>query len=78
MLNLQEVKNVIDHLSTEERRELLEHLKASATTSQAEHPLSTEERIRRMDEAAEAIRASFTDAEWAEVEMAMNMEVQPC
>lgn len=36
--------------------------------------LSPEERIRRLDEAARAIRAGFTEAEWAEVERAMNEE----
>lgn len=68
MLNLQEVKAAVDHLSPDERAELLAYLESRVDAPQPEHPLTPEERIRRMDEVAEAIRASFTDAEWEEVE----------
>lgn len=74
MLNLQDVKEAIDHFSPEELRELREHLERRASEIQPSHLLSPEERIRRLEEAARAIRAGFTDAEWDEVEQAMNEE----
>lgn len=71
MLNLQEVKEAVDHFSPEELRE---HLEKRAVEILTQHHLSPEERIRRLDEAAKAIRESFSDAEWDVVEKAMNEE----
>lgn len=73
MLNLQEVKEAVDHFSPEEVRELREYLEKRAVEI-LPHPLSPEERIRRLDEAAQAIRGGFNEAEWAAVEKAMNEE----
>lgn len=74
MLRLQEVKEAIDHLSPEELRELREHLDRRASENLPRHPLPPEERIRRLEEAARAIRAGWTDTEWAAIEQAMNEE----
>ncbi len=72
MLNLQEVKEALDHFSPEELRELREHLEKRTIEVLTQHHLSPEERIRRLDEAAKAIREGFTEAEWEAVEKAMN------
>lgn len=74
MLNLQEVKEAVDHFSSEELLELREHLEKRAVELLPQHPLSPEERIRRLDEAAKAIREGFSDAEWDAIEKAMNEE----
>lgn len=74
MMNLQEVKEAVDHFSLEELRELREHLEKRTVEILPQHPLSPEERIRRLDEAAKAIREGFSDAEWEAVEQAMNEE----
>jgi uncharacterized alpha-E superfamily protein len=74
MLNLQEVKEAVDHFSPEELYELREHLEKRAVEILTVHRLSPEERIRRLDEAAKAIREDFSDAEWEAVEKAMNEE----
>ncbi|MDL1901597.1 hypothetical protein FBR02_12585 [Anaerolineae bacterium CFX9] len=73
MLNLQEVKEAVDHFSPEELRELREHLEKRAVEILS-NPLSPDERIRLLDEAAKAIREGFTDEEWEAVEQAMNEE----
>lgn len=72
MLNFQEMIRVVDQLSPEELRELRNYIDQREAQSQPAHRLSPEERIRRLDEAARAIRAGFTEAEWAEVERAMK------
>ena len=74
MLNLEEVKEAVDHFSPEELRELREHLEKRAVEILTQHHLSPEEQIRRLDEAAKAIREGFTEAEWEAVEKAMNEE----
>lgn len=74
MLNLQKVKEAVDHLLPEELRELREHLEKRAVEILTQHHLSPEERIRRLDEAAKAIREGFTEVEWEAVEKAMNEE----
>lgn len=74
MLNLQDVKEAVDHFSPEELRNLREHLENRAVEILTQHPLTPEERIRRLEEATRAIRAGFTDAEWDEIEQAMNEE----
>ncbi len=74
MLNLQEVKDAVDHFSPEELRELREHLEKRAVEILSGHQLSPEERIRRLDEAAKAIREGFTESEWDAVEKAINGE----
>lgn len=78
MLNLQEVKEAVDHLSPEELRELREHLEKRVVEILTQHHLPPDERIRLLDEAAQAIREGFTHAEWNVVEKAMNEEyVEP-
>ena len=74
MLNLEEVKEAVDHFSPEELRELREHLEKRVVEILTQQHLSAEERIRRLDEAAQAIREGFTEAEWKAVEQAMNEE----
>lgn len=74
MLDLQEVKKAVDQFSPEELYELREHLEKRAAEMMIQKQLSPEERIRRLDEAAQAIREGFTDAEWLAVEQAMNEE----
>jgi hypothetical protein len=74
MLNLQEVKEAVDHFSPEELRELREPLEKRVVEILTQHHLPPEERIRHLDEAARAIREGFTDSEWEAVEKAMNEE----
>lgn len=74
MLNLQEVKKAIDHFSPQELHELHDYLEKRALQILTQHPLSPEERIRRLDETAKAIHDAFTEAEWEVVEKAMNEE----
>jgi hypothetical protein len=74
MLNLQQVKEAVDHFSPEELHELREHLEKRAVEILMQHHLSADERIRRLDEAAKAIREGFTESEWEAVEKAMNEE----
>jgi len=69
MITLQDVKKAVDQLSPEERAELQAYL---AERENLMRDLSPEERIQRLDAAARAIREGFTDAEWAEIEQAMN------
>lgn len=71
-MTLQEMKEAIDHLSPEERAELRAYLDEQAHL--APHLLPPEERIRRLDAAAKAISEGLTDAEWDEIEKAMNEE----
>ncbi|MCU0514014.1 MAG: hypothetical protein MUE40_15770 [Anaerolineae bacterium] len=74
MLNLQDVKEAVDRFSPEELRELREYLDRRTDEIQVSRPLTPEERIRRLQEAATAIRAGFNDEEWDEIEQAMNAE----
>jgi len=74
MVNLQEMKNAVDQLSPGDLRELRQHLEKRESEIKARHDLSPEDRIRRLDKAARAIRAGFTDVEWDDVEKAMNEE----
>jgi uncharacterized alpha-E superfamily protein len=74
MMTLQAVKEVVDQLSPAERAELLRYLEEEVSILLPKYPLSAEERIQNMDEAARAIREGFTDAEWEEVVAAMNEE----
>lgn len=75
MLNLQEVKDAVDHFSPEEIRELREHLEKRAVQMLTQHRLSPEERIARLDEAAKGIREGFTESEWETIEKSMNVDV---
>lgn len=72
MLNLEEVKAAIDQFSPEELHELRQYLEQRAREVLTQHPLPPEERIRRLDAAARAIREGFTEEEWEAVERAMN------
>lgn len=74
MLNLQQMKEAVDQLSPDELRELRAYLDERASTTPSTHPRSPAERIHLLQAGARAIRESFTDAEWAVVEQAMNEE----
>lgn len=75
-MNLREVMKAVDELSPEDLRQLRDYVNQRAT--QTAHPLSPEERIRRLDAAARAIREGFTDEEWRQIERDMNAEyVEP-
>jgi hypothetical protein len=73
MMNLQAVKDAVEHLSPDELVELRRHVE-QLTNVLVQDPVQPEERIRRLDEAANAIRSSFTEEQWDEVEKAMNEE----
>lgn len=61
MMTLEDVKNAVDRLSPEERRELREYLDQRESVEQAvTEELSPEERIRRLDAAVEVIREGMT------------------
>lgn len=70
MLNLQEVKVAIDHFSPEERAELRAYLDERETIKLRAGTMNIDVLL----EAARKIREGFTDAEWHEVEQAMNEE----
>lgn len=72
-MTLQTIKQAIDALTPQERRELRAYLDAQLTEP-APHDLPIEERIRQLDAAAAKIRADLTDREWTEAERAMNAE----
>ncbi len=73
MMTLEDVKNAVDRLSPEERRELREYLDQRESVEQAvTEELSPEERIRRLDAAVEVIREGMTQAELDEMIDAMN------
>lgn len=74
MVNLQDMKNAIDRLTPEERRELRQYLEQRESTEQLTHELSPEERIRRLEEAVKALREGLTQAELDEMTDAMNAE----
>ncbi len=79
MMNLQDMKAAVAQLSPEEVQELRDYLEQVATTLPTQEPLAAEERIRRLDEAAAAIRSGFSDSEWDAIEKAMNEEyVEDC
>ena len=73
-MTLQELIKAVDQLSPQERAELHAYLDPRKAQTRPAPALSPDERIRQLDEAAKAIREGFTDAEWEEVEQAMNAE----
>jgi uncharacterized alpha-E superfamily protein len=73
MMNLQEVKEAVDHLSPEERAELRAYL--DEQTTQEETPLRAGTmNVDALLEAGRAIREGFSDEEWEAIEQAMNEE----
>lgn len=72
MMTLQDVKQAIDRLSPEERRELREYLEQCESTEQNVPQLTPAERARRLDAAFEQLRAGLTQAELDEMTEAMN------
>jgi hypothetical protein len=72
MLNLQAIKEAVDHFSPEELRELRDYLEKRSLHSLTSHPLSSDERIRRLDEAAKSICEGFSEAEWEALLQDMN------
>jgi hypothetical protein len=74
MMNLRDVIKVVDQLSPEELRELRDYINQREAQTSSEPVLSPEERIRRLDEAAKAIREGLTEEEWKQIENDMNAE----
>jgi uncharacterized alpha-E superfamily protein len=72
-MTLQDAIKVVDELSPDELQELRAYIDQRERES-AIQSLSPEERIKRLDIAARAIREGFTEEEWAEIEQAMNEE----
>ncbi|MBK8022739.1 MAG: hypothetical protein IPK19_15230 [Chloroflexi bacterium] len=70
MLNLQEVKAAVDHLSPDERAELRAYLDQGEVRVLRAGTMDVDALL----EAARQIREGFTDEEWEEVERAMNEE----
>ena len=73
-MTLQDVLRAVDRLSPEELRQLRSYLDQLEGAIAPAHELPPEERIRRMDAAAEAIREGMTPAELAAMTDAMNAE----
>ena len=74
VMTLQEMMKAVDRLSPEERAQLRVYIDQQKTPPMPVSTLSPEERIRRLDEAAKAIREGFTDAGWEAIERDMNAE----
>lgn len=72
MINLQAVKDAVDQLSPEERSELRAYL----DEHNASQPVlrAGTMNVDALLQAAKAIREGFSDAEWDEIESAMNDE----
>jgi hypothetical protein len=73
-MTLREMIEALDDLSHEELNALREQLEQRLVTPIAARGATPEERIRRLNAAALAIREGFSDEEWAEVVHAMNDE----
>lgn len=71
-MNLRDVLEIVDQLSKEELAELRAYLEPLEAQTAPADPVSEEERIHRLDEAARAIRDGFSNAEWVAVEQALN------
>jgi hypothetical protein len=77
-MTLREVIKALDDLSDEELNELRGQLEQRLAPQASGRGATPEERIRRLNTAASAIREGFSDSEWAEVVQAMNDEyVEP-
>ncbi len=74
MMTLHDVKKAVDKLSSDERRELREYLDQRESMEQPGSQLSPEERIRRLDVAARALREGLTQEQLDEISEAMNEE----
>lgn len=70
-MTLQEVVKMVEALSPQEQVELREYLNQRPSYRQV---LSPQERVERLDRAAQSIRAGFSDDEWLEIEADMNRE----
>ena len=71
---LHEVIEALDDLSLEELNELRAQVEQRLTLNNLARGRNPEERIRRLNAAASAIRERFSDEEWVEVVQAMNEE----
>lgn len=77
-MTLDEMIKRLDDLSNTELNELRDRIDERLVTQPSTRGLTSDERIRRLNAAASAIREGFSDAEWAEVVRAMNDEyVEP-
>jgi len=73
-MTLREVIEALDELSQEELNELRAQLEQRLTLNAPARGTTAEERIRRLNAAASAIRKGFSAEEWTEVVQAMNEE----
>ena len=77
---LKDVLNALDNFSDDELRELRDQIdqRRRERAALALKQMSPQERIARLETAADKIRAGFTDEEWAQIEHDMNAEyVEP-
>ena len=77
---LKDVLNALDNFSDDELRELRDQIdqRRRERAALALKQMSPQERIARLETAADKIRAGFTDEEWAQIEHYMNAEyVEP-
>ena len=74
MHTLQEIRQAVDQLSKDELADLRIYIQQREQTVYAVHLRSPEERIALLERAAQAIHKGFSDAEWTEIEQAMNEE----
>lgn len=73
-MTLREVIEALDDMSQEELNELRAQLELRLTLNVSARGTTAEERIRRLNAAASAIREGFSAEEWTEVVQAMNEE----
>ncbi|MEP7293887.1 MAG: hypothetical protein ABI835_19015 [Chloroflexota bacterium] len=73
-MTLRDMIKALDDLSDEELGELLDQIEHRLVPSSLARGSTPQERIRRLNAAASAIREGFSDEEWAEVVRAMSEE----
>jgi hypothetical protein len=75
MMNLQEILNAIDRLSTDDREKVYQHLEKSQATPQWRHrPEDSAKRIAALDAAIEGFWEGYTEAEVDEIIEAITRE----
>lgn len=74
-MTLQDVLRAIDSLSPQEVETLRVYLMGRVAAPTAPDYLSVEERIRRLDAVAYAIRDGFSGEAWSQIEHDMNAEI---
>jgi hypothetical protein len=66
MVTLQDMKQAVDNLSTDERQELLLYIQQQS--QQDTSALSPQERVKKLRATAQRITNELTDAEWHDIE----------